>query len=70
MSVRMTVMVEYVGITSAMLAKDRLKAIIKQDRRNCPAFRWVSRPPSKNSVYRNVFGAYLRRKTLRWESRR
>lgn len=79
MSVRMTVMVEYVGITSAMLAKDRLKAIIKQDREDVPTYRWVEKwdpwyyglsncqEPWRVSQYRRE---KLRKYIIGWERRR
>lgn len=76
MSVRMTVMVEYVGITSAMLAKERLKAIIKQDREVAPSFRWLERWNYRMLWARALWHLSpeqrlkLSKRILRWERRR
>lgn len=76
MSVRMTVMVDYVGITSAMLAKERLKAIIKQDREAAPSYRWVTRWDymamwaSRHWWMTAAQRRKLKQRVLRWERRR
>lgn len=41
MRTHMHIVVDWVGVTSAMIAKERLKAIIAEDRQAAPAYRWV-----------------------------
>lgn len=41
MRTHMHIVVDWVGITTASVAKERLISIVKQDRQAAPAYRWV-----------------------------
>lgn len=78
MRTHMHIVVDWLGITTAMVAKDRLRHIIKQDRQSAPAHRWIRQPKVKVCEFglsrigsAEVRGGWFARKPVyRWEPRR
>uniref|UniRef100_UPI003F823AA8 hypothetical protein n=1 Tax=Xanthomonas sp. 0924 TaxID=2835534 RepID=UPI003F823AA8 len=72
----MHIVVDWLGITTAMVAKDRLRHIIQQDRQSVPAHRWARQPGTRLCAFGwlRIGGTgkagFKRKPIFRWEPRR